>query len=271
MIASVLMGSPDLLNGLRQALHLIEIGDPAVVYTTKRTLLTAVEATGIATVIGPPVGCALGVGRFPGRGALLAIGNSLTRVPPVVIGVLVLLLVTPVSPFGGGPLAAFNWYQTPDSIVFAQTLLAIPVLIALTASAVQRVPVDLLDQARAFGAPGWKLGLLAVREARTAVIAAIIVALGLTIATVGAIIASGAQQFVNVPPPACHRYCEAAVTLAVGTLFNFRTSSGGVNGQDTEPIAIAYAVILIGMFLVLAAALTFLQQRRASWIAGGES
>jgi tungstate transport system permease protein len=231
----------------------------------------AVEATGIATVIGPPIGCALGVGRFPGRGALLAIGNSLTRVPPVVIGVLVLLLVTQESQFGGGPLASLNWLNTPSSIVFAQTLLAIPVLIALTATAVQRVPIDLLDQARAFGASGWRLGLLALREARTAVLAAILVAMGLTIATIGAIVASGAQLFVNVPPPACHTYCSAAVTLAVGTLFNFRTSSGGVNGQDTEPRAIAYAVILIGLFLVLAAGLTFLQQRRASWIAGAQS
>jgi tungstate transport system permease protein len=270
MIASLLMHSPDLVSGLRKAVHLIVTGDPAVVYTTKRTLLLAIKATGIATVIALPLGCALGAGRFPGRAVLLAIGNSLTRVPPVVIGVLVLLLVFPRSPFGGGPLASLGWYNSLGGIVFAQTLLAIPVLIALTATAVQRVPIDLLDQARAYGASRSKLGLLALREARGAVLAAIIVALGLTISTIGAIVASGAQQYVEAPPP-CRVDCNAAVTLAVGTLFNWRVSSGGVNGQDTEPLAIAYAVILIGLFFVMAAGLTFLQQRRASWVAGAQT
>jgi tungstate transport system permease protein len=270
MIASLLLHSPDLFKGLREAVHLIVTGDPAVIDTTERTLLTAVKATGIAAMVGLPLGCGLGIGRFPGRRVLLVIGNSLTRVPPVVIGVLVLLLVMPASPFGGGPLAAFNWYTGTGSIVFAQTLLAVPVVIALTATAVQRVPVVLLEQARAFGAPGWKRGMLALREARSAVLAAILVALGLTIATIGAIIASGSQEFVRVPPP-CRGDCSAAVTLAVGTLFNFRTSSGGAFGQDTEPLAVAYAVILIGLFFILAAGLTFLQQNRTSWVAGGQT
>lgn len=271
MIAQLINHSPDLVNGLRQAVHLIVTGDPAVIYTTERTLWTAVRATGIAAVIGLPLGCALGVGRFPGRRVLLALGNALTRVPPVVVGVFVLLLVTAGSQFGGGPLAGLNWYSGPGPIVFAQTLLAIPVVITLTATAVQRVPGVLLDQARAFGAPGWKRGVLALREARTAVLAAILVAMGITISTVGAIIASGSQQFVKLPSGCGRDACEAAVNLAIGTLFDYKTSASGVFGQDTEPLGVAYAVILIGLFFVLAAGLTFLQQSRTSWIAGAQS
>ncbi|MEA2217601.1 MAG: tungstate transport system permease protein [Solirubrobacteraceae bacterium] len=234
-----------LLDGLRQALELVVHGDPDVVATTLRTLRVALEATAIAAVIGLPAGCALGIGRFRGRRALLVLSNGATRVPPVAVGQLLWLLMYPHSRWGGGILGGLGWLYTPNAVILAQTLLALPIVIALTASAVQQVPAQLLDQARAFGASPWRRSALALREARTGVFASIIAAMGVAISAVGAIIIVGTGL--------------GQATLATGAVT--RWNSGG---QDA--LSVAYGTVLLGLFLILAAALTWMQQHRTTWI-----
>ena len=89
--------------------------------------------------------------------------NAGIRTPPVALGVLLWLLLWPDSRWGGGLLSGLGWIYTLSAVILAQTLLALPIVVALTAAAVQRVPDGLLDQARAFGAPA-----CAARAARAA-------------------------------------------------------------------------------------------------------
>jgi ABC-type tungstate transport system substrate-binding protein len=265
----------------------------AFMYTAKHTLLLALYATGIAAVVGLPFGCVLGLGRFRGRRALIAIGNALARVPPVVVGVFILVGTSGVTQYGYaadlhsggrvfmGPLAgivpvsiatpAFTFsISTP---VFAQTLLALPIIIALSATALQRVPAGLLDQAQVFGASRARRGVLALREARPAVLAAVIVAMGVTITAVGALYLVGAgQSGCKVVNGIQSRVCDASDSLALSALTNWQNPGFANPGApDAGALAFAYAELLIGIFVVLAATLTFLQQTRTSWIAGGQS
>jgi tungstate transport system permease protein len=239
-----------LLHGLRQALELIVHGDPAVVSTTLRTLRVAFEATAIAALLGLPAGCALGIGRFRGRRTLMALSNAATRVPPVAVGQLLWLLMFPHSRWGGGPLGGLGWLYTQNAVILAQTLLALPIVVALTASAVQSVPGGLLDQARAFGASPWRRSVLALREARTGVFAAIIAAMGIAISAVGAILVVGTAL--------------GQATLASAAVTRW-------NSDPADPFAVAYGTVLLGLFVLLAAALTHMQQRRATWIPGRPS
>jgi tungstate transport system permease protein len=257
-------------------------------YTTEHTVFLALYSTGIAMVIGLPLGCVLGLGRFRGRRALLAIGNALARVPPVVVGVFILLntgsQTQNVYPSGlsaggrmfTGPLRgiipvslstpAFHLSISIDTI--AQSCLALPIIIALSATALQRVSGDLLDQAQAYGASRRKRAVLALREARTAVLAAIIVAMGVTITAVGALYIVGVQQ------GACPKHgplCDRSDSLSLETLVGWQHSASPPAPQDQLALSIAYAELLIGVFFVMAATLTFLQQNRSSWIAGGQS
>ena len=73
----------------------------------------------------------------------------------------------------------------------AQTILALPYIVALTPAAIQGLPPGLLAQARALGAGRIQLSLLALREAKIGVLAAVIAALGATIAEVGAVVIVG--------------------------------------------------------------------------------
>jgi tungstate transport system permease protein len=244
-------------DGLRQALDLIVHGDPHVMATTLRTLLLGFEATAIAAAVGLPLGCLLAIGRFRGRRGLLALASALTKVPPVVVGAVVLVLVREESPWGGGPLAAFGNSPHFGKTNIAQTLLVFPIIVALTATALQTVAPGLLEQARAYGAPGWRRGLLALREARAAVLAGVILALGVALTAIGAIaVAGGGIGNANNNEP---------YTLATGTLSSFNQSYDTYRG---EPLAVAYATILLGLFLLLAAGATALQRSRGGWIAG---
>jgi len=125
-------------------------------------------------------------------------------------------------------------------VILAQTLLALPVVAALTAAAVRAVPIGLLDQARAFGASRVRVSALALREARVGVLAAAIAAMGSAFAEVGAVVLVGGNIRGETQ------------TLASAVLVQV---SAGEYGR-----AIALGAILLGLVLILAAALTVAQR-----------
>ena len=103
----------------------------------------AVVSTAAALVIGLPIGLAIGLGRFRGRRALHILANASLALPPVVVGVFVLLLVLPQ-----GALGSWHIAYTLKAVYVAQTILALPYIVALTAAAIQGLPPGLLAQAR---------------------------------------------------------------------------------------------------------------------------
>ena len=232
-------------DGIQQAADLLVHGDHDIFVVVGTTLRVALWSTLFALALGLPLGLLLGLGRFRGRRAGLAVANAGMGLPPVVVGLVAALLL-----FRGAPLGGLDLLYTLNGVILAQTLLALPIVIALTVAAVRRVPAGLLDQAEAFGAPAWRRGVLAVREARRGVTAAVIAALGTAIASVGAVIVIGNSL--------------GSATLATATL-----TSWNAGGSDAH--AVAYGTVLLAMFLVLAAALTVVQEGRAGWIPGRRS
>jgi tungstate transport system permease protein len=211
-----------------------------------RTLRIGFESTAIAAVVGVPLGVALGLGRFRGRKTTLSVFNAGLRVPPVALGQALWLLMWPSSQWGGGPLSGLGWIYTFTAAILCQTLLALPVIVALTSAAVQAVPTTLLDQARAYGADSAAIATLATREARVGVLAALTAALGTTMASVGALLIVS-----NLAD---------AQTLPTATLVVWR--EGGRNAE-----AVAYGTAMLGIFLVVAAALTVIQHgQRPRWL-----
>jgi len=226
-----------LWDGLQQAVDLLLNGDDEVLGIIGVTLRMAFWSTLIALALGLPLGLALGLGRFRGRGAGLALANAGMGLPPVIVGLVVALLL-----FRGAPLGGLNLLYTLDGVILAQAVLSLPVVVALTAAAVQSLPAGLLDQARAFGASRGAVALLALREARVGVLAATIAAVGSAFAEVGAVVLVGG----NID--------GQTQTLASAVLVRV---SAGEYGR-----AIALGIVLLGLVLVLAAVLTVLQQRR---------
>jgi tungstate transport system permease protein len=235
-----------LLDGLRQAVDLLAGGDETVLGIVGVTLRMAFWSTLLALAAGLPLGLLLGLSRFPGRDAALAVVNASMGLPPVVVGLVVALLL-----FRGAPLGGLNLLYTLNGVIVAQAVLALPVVAALTASAVQSLPEGLLDQARAFGASRGAVAVLALREARIGILAATIAAAGSAFAEVGAVVLVGG----NID--------GQTQTLASAVLVRVSAGEYGT--------AIALGLILIGIILVLAAALTAMQQRRVRVVIGRPS
>jgi tungstate transport system permease protein len=227
-------------QGIREAFHLLAHGDHQVFSILWLTLRIAVESTAIALVLGLPIGLVLGLGRFRGRRAGLVLANAGLGLPPVVVGLIVALLLFRQAPFGG-----LHLIYTVNGVIVAQTLLALPVVAALSAAALQAVPVGLRDQARALGASRLRVAGLALREAHVGVLAATIAAVGSAMSEVGAVVLVGGN------------ITGQTQTLASAVLVQV---SAGDYGRG-----IALGIILLGLILAISAVLTLAQQRDAQW------
>lgn len=228
-----------LWDGLVQAWHLIVSGDAYLWGTTWVTIKIAAVSTAVAAVIGMPIGLLLGLESFRGRRFGQALANAGLGLPPVVVGLVLALLMFPASPLG-----RFHLLYTLNAVYLAQTVLALPIIIALTSSAVRGISPGLLDQARGLHASRGRVWVLALREARIGIYAAVIAAVGSALSEVGAVILVGG----NIQ--------DVDRTLASAALFEIDA------GHFAEGVAIG--IILLGLILVVVGALTFLQQRDAS-------
>src|SRR5947207_2147417 len=90
------------------------------------SLAVSLTASACAFAIGAPLGTALAVYRFRGRGLLVVIANSLLGLPPVVAGLAVYLLLS-----RSGPLGSFGLLFTPTAMMMAQAVIGTPIVIAL--------------------------------------------------------------------------------------------------------------------------------------------
>ena len=162
-----------LWDELTHAVPMIVHGNPTLLSVIWFTIQVAVIATTGAVVIGLPIALAIGLGRFRGRRTLQILANASLGLPPVVAGFFIFLLFVPQ-----GPLGALHLNVTRRGVFIVQTVLALPYVVALSAAAIQGLPPGLLGQARLLGAGRRQLSVLALREARIGVMAAIIAALG---------------------------------------------------------------------------------------------
>jgi tungstate transport system permease protein len=226
-----------LWDQLRSAIPLIVHGNSYILTVTWATIKVAAVSTCAALVIGLPLGLALGLGRFRGRRTLHLLANASLALPPVLVGVGVLLLLLP-----GGLLSPLHIAFTLRGVYVAQTFLALPFIVALTPAAIQGLPPGLLEQARVLGAGRRQLALLALREAKIGVLAAVIAALGSALSEVGAVIIVGG----NVA-----NYDQTLASAVLAELNDF----------SNYPFALALAIVLLAIILVLLGVLTVLQQR----------
>jgi tungstate transport system permease protein len=225
-----------LWHTLRAAVPLIVHGDPYLMSIIGFTLQVAAVATVIATLIGVPIGLVIALGRFPGRRILHVLANASLGLPPALVGAVLFLLFSVGAPLGGLQLIF-----TRRVVFVAQTVLALPYTVALTAAAVQGVPGGLLAQARLLGAGRMQVAVLALREARIGVVAAIIAALGSALSEVAAVAILGGNIY---------GYNQ---TLASATLYE-------VNAVHFA-LALAIAIVLMALILVLMCGLGVLQQQ----------
>jgi tungstate transport system permease protein len=209
----------------------------AVIEIALRTLAVSCSALAVAVALGLPIGLLLGRRHFPGRGLAVAVVNSGMGLPPVVVGLWVALLL-----WRSGPLGDLRLMYTPEAMVIAQVLIALPLVTGISLASVGALPEDWHVQVRALGIRGLRAAWILVRETRLGLLAAVIAALGGILSEVGAVMMVGGNL-----------EGETRV-LTTGILMYTQM------GQFEE--AISLAALLLGLTFVLAGTLTAIQQAR---------
>jgi len=155
--------------------------DPEVWAVTLLSLKVSGIATLISVLIGLPFGTFLALSKFSGRSVVLTIVNTGMALPPVVVGLAVAMAL-----WRSGPLGDFNLIYTPSAIVIAQTIIAAPVVIGLTAAALQQLDTRLQLQLLGLGASIPQMVATLWWEARLPLLAALMAGFGSVISEVGA-------------------------------------------------------------------------------------
>jgi tungstate transport system permease protein len=169
-----------ILEGLLHAFRLIGTGHPETYAAIKATVLVSTLSIGASLLIGAPLGFILGYATFPGKKTLRAIVDTLLSLPTVVIGLLVYALLTRHGPFG-----QFGLLFSLPGIALGQTILGLPIVVALTATAVENLDRRLQGTLLTLGAGRRQILLTTLCEARFSVMLAAVAAYGRIVSEVG--------------------------------------------------------------------------------------
>jgi len=173
-------------DALVEALRLIVSLDPVVVEIALRSLQVTATALVISALLGIPVGAWLALTRLPGKRLITTLIYTGMGSPPVVVGLVVYLLLS-----RSGPLADLGWLFTLRSMVLAQVIIAMPLIVGVTMSSILAVDPTLRIQVRALGATGWQATQTLLAEARYGVIVGLVAGFGSIISEVGAVMLVG--------------------------------------------------------------------------------
>lgn len=228
----------ELGQGLVDAIRLLATGDRETWTIIRQSLLISVTASLASLVPGVPIGAWIAGASFRGRALLMTVFNTGFGLPPVVVGLILSILL-----LRHGPLGALNLRFTPAAMIVAQFVLSLPIVINLTAVAVQQLNPKLRMQMRALGASRWQLLWLLGREIRLPFVGAYMAAFGAVIHEVGA------SQMVGGNLPGSTRVLTTAIVMETG-----------MGHYDR---AMAYGIVLLLLVAGVAGLLTYVQQRDA--------
>ncbi len=178
----------ELTAGFLRAIQLIFSFDATLAQIVALSLQVSGIALALSALIGVPLGAWLGLTRFRARGLVIALIYTGMGLPPVVVGLFVYLLLSQ-----SGPLSNLNWLFTPNAMIVAQVIIALPLVAGFTMAAVLSIDPELRQQLVALGATPLQATRAILREARTGVVVALVAGFGGIISEVGAVMLVGAN------------------------------------------------------------------------------
>ena len=183
-----------------------------------------------------PLASIIHFNNFRGKRVLVNFIQTLYFIPTVAVGLIVFVFLSRAGPLGG-----LGLLFTPTAIVIGQVILISPIILGLTISALSGIDSTLIDTARSLGANGLQITVLILKEARFAVMAAVIMGFGRAISEVGISLMIGG----NI----------RGFTRVLTTAISLETSKGDIE------FSLALGLILILIALVLNILMNRIQQR----------
>ena len=223
-------------QGFIRSIDLLLAGDPetySAIFTTLRISSLSIIAS---LIIGIPLGFLLGYFEFPGKRQVRAVVDTLLALPTVVVGLFVYAFIS-----RRGPCGELGLLFTIPGIAVAQTILITPIVISLTATAIESLDRRLQATLVALGARGRQLLLTSLMEARYAVLVAAVTAYGRAISEVGVSMMIGG----NI------KWHTRTITTAIAL----------ETGKGDFAVGMALGIVLLTLALVVNSSLTLLKKR----------
>lgn len=169
-----------ILQGIIQAIKLLFSGDPETYSAVAATVKASSLSMAASLVLGVPLGFAMGHLRFPGRRQIRLAVDTMLALPTVFIGLMVYAFIS-----RQGPLGEMNLLFTIPGIAIGQTILALPVVIALSATAIESMDANLRTTLVSLGANRRQLLISSLWEVRHGILVAGLTAYGRVMTEVG--------------------------------------------------------------------------------------
>ncbi len=219
-----------------EAIRLLVTGDPGIYSAIRATLTVSTLSLTVSLALGIPAGFLLGHCRFPGRGILRLLVDTLLALPTVFIGLVVYTLLS-----RSGPLGGLHLLFTLPAIGIGQTILGLPVIIALTAARVEGLDKRLQPTLTGLGASPLQSLVTTVAEARHGLLAAAVTAYGRILTEVGISMMVGG----NI------KYHTRTITTAIAL----------ETGKGEFVTGIALGLVLLAIALAVNGGLALIRQR----------
>jgi tungstate transport system permease protein len=226
----------ELWDGFVKAIQLIISFDPDVMEAAGRSLWISATSCAISMLICLPLGSLIHFRNFPGKRLLVSVIQTLFSLPTVAVGLLVFVFIS-----RAGPLGELGLLFTPAAIVVGQVILISPIMLGLIISALSGVDRAVTETATSLGATRVQAAIVNIREAKYAIVTALIMGFGRAISEVGLSLMVGG----NIK----------GYTRTITTAISLETSKGELE------LAIALGMILIFIALVINIALHRLQRK----------
>lgn len=169
-----------ILAGFIEAIRLLFGGDGQTWSAVAVTLKASSASMAASLILGIPLGFCLGYLDFPAKRHVRLLVDTALALPTVFIGLVVYAFIS-----SRGPLGEMGLLFTLPGIAIGQTILALPVVIALSATAVESMDRHLRTLLIALGASRRQLLLSSLWEVRYGVLAAGLTAYGRVMTEVG--------------------------------------------------------------------------------------
>jgi len=215
-----------LLEAFKQSFDLVLMLDRDLFEILLLSLKVSFISLFFSCLIGLPLGTFLAIKNFWFRDNILIVFNTLMGLPPVVVGLIVYLIIS-----RSGPLGWLGILYTPTAMIIAQMILIIPIIVSLSAQAIEEVYQEYKNLFLSLVVPSHKAVKAYLFDTRYSILTVMLAGFGRAISEVGAVIIVGG----NIDH----------LTRVMTTSIALETSKGNLS------LALALGIILLSIALTV--------------------
>lgn len=174
------------VDGFRDAFKLLIGFDKDVYEIILLSIGLSITSTFCSAVLGIPIGLILGIKNFRSKRFMTRILYTMMSLPPVVIGLAVVLFIS-----RNGPLGSLGLVFTPAAMVIAQTILITPIITGIVFNQAKDKGLSVMQIGLTLGANRWDLLWLLIKELKITILIAMVTGFGRAVSEVGAVMIVG--------------------------------------------------------------------------------